>query len=137
MNKSQGITLGNKVNHIILIITLMFIMAFSFLNTYEVHATDYGYVSIENGNVVMKDSGDQLVAHVISKYKDVITLCLSLATLTMVLLMIKNATQLAAAGTNSNARTAAIQAILWSSIACMLLGGATTWVALFYNAGTV
>lgn len=137
MNKSQWITWGNKLKNSALVVILMFVMAFSFSNTHEVHASDYGYVTIENGSVVMKDSGDQLVAHVIAKYKDVIVLCLSLATLTMVLIMIKNVTQLAAAGSNANARTAAIQAILWSAIACILLGGVTTWVSLFYHAGTV
>lgn len=91
-----------------------------------------------NGQVVKdtNDKGDKLVSKLIDKYKTAITTVMSIATLTMVLIMVMNLGKLASAGTNPSARSAALQGILWTALATIGLGGVTMWIGLFYNAGS-
>lgn len=130
------ITMRKKI---ILWMTLLFVGLFITQNVQTTYAIGDITVSMNGDELttdVNKMSGNKGLENtwkiIFDKYKGVINGIAGLALFTVVLAFIINLVKLANAGTNANARQAALQGLLWTGLATVGLGAISTIVGIFY-----
>lgn len=120
-----------KIQVFLLLIFLMSCLLNIFNTTnYAITSSD---IEIKDYTVSFK-GGDSLKTSddFLNKYKGVLVLVGSIATITALMFLIINITKLGGAGNNPTTRQSAVMGIIWSGIAIALLGSVTMWFGYFF-----
>lgn len=134
-----------KIKKITFILTL-FMLLFVCINPMKTNAkgdetnseeTKTAKVEVKDGKVVLNsgfDNQDDAFAHVIDKYKILITFFAAIGAITMVGIFIYTFIKLGASSGNPMERQKCITGLIITGIATALLGSTALFVGLFYGA---